>query len=88
MLMLRGAAMAVCYVVPWPWLELLILFPMFFVLPYVYVRGIGTGLVVFLDLFIFEKRNPPPDDSPVLAFRALRFHFTTFFHGEKILVKQ
>lgn len=44
MLMLRGAGIAVCYLVPWPWLELLILLPMYFILPYVYVRGIGSGV--------------------------------------------
>lgn len=50
MLMLRGAGIAVCYLVPWPWLELLILLPMYFILPYVYVRGIGMWVAAIFDL--------------------------------------
>ncbi len=49
MLMLRGAGIAVSWLGIGRW-DILILFPLFFILPYVYVRGIGTGVAVGIDL--------------------------------------
>ena len=51
MLMLRGAGIAVTWLGIGRW-DILILFPMFFVLPYVYVRGIGAGVAAGIDLLI------------------------------------